>query len=203
MQQKTILLGWALLLSAIMVSCSDSGTADTTGTDTTTISNSNTNAAGAMDTMPADQGSMTGSATLSPSNTIVQNASASPDHTTLVAAVQAADLAGTLNGAGPYTVFAPTNAAFEKLPAGTVDNLLKPESKQQLSNVLTYHVVPGAFNAADLKDGQKIKTVQGTVLTVMMKDGKVMVNGATVTTPDIASSNGVIHVIDAVVMPKK
>jgi uncharacterized surface protein with fasciclin (FAS1) repeats len=140
--------------------------------------------------------------TLSPSNNVVENAMASPDHSTLVAAVQAADLAGTLSGAGPFTVFAPTNAAFEKLPAGTVDNLLKPESKQQLTNVLTYHVVPGTYRAADLKDGQKLKTVQGNELTVMMKDGKVMIDGATVTAPDLISSNGVIHVLDAVVMPK-
>jgi uncharacterized surface protein with fasciclin (FAS1) repeats len=142
-----------------MVSCSDSGTADTAGTDTTTMSNSTTNAAGGMDTMTAGQGGMTSGGTLSPSNNIMQNASALPEHTTLMAAVQAADLAGTLSGAGPYTVFAPTNAAFENLPVGTVDNLLKPENKQQLSNVLTYHVVQGAYNAADLKDGQKIKTV--------------------------------------------
>ncbi|HEY0059819.1 MAG TPA: fasciclin domain-containing protein, partial [Flavisolibacter sp.] len=93
--------------------------------------------------------------------------------------------------------------AFEKLPAGTVDNLLKPEMKGDLTNVLTYHVVAGALRAADLKDGQKLKTVQGKELTVSMKDGKVMIDGATVTTADVISSNGVTHVIDAVVMPKK
>ena len=138
-----------------------------------------------------------------PSKNIVENAMNSSDHTTLVAAVKAAGLAETLSGAGPFTVFAPTNAAFEKLPAGTVDNLLKPEMKGDLTSVLTYHVVPGALRAADLKDGQKLKTVQGNELTVSMKDGKVMIDGATVTTPDVVSSNGVTHVIDAVVMPKK
>ncbi|MBB1283020.1 fasciclin domain-containing protein [Flavisolibacter sp. BT320] len=165
------------------------------------MTNTTTDAATTTDTMTSGTGA-TGSATLSPTNNIVQNAVASPDHSTLVAAVQAADLASTLSGTGPFTVFAPTNAAFEKLPAGTVDNLLKPESKQQLTNVLTYHVVPGTYRAADLKDGQKLKTVQGNELTVMMKDGKVMIDGATVTTPDLVSSNGVIHVLDAVVMPK-
>ncbi|RYZ57328.1 MAG: fasciclin domain-containing protein, partial [Chitinophagaceae bacterium] len=172
-----------------MFSCADSatdtaGSADSTGTMTTTT----TDAAGTTDTMAASPDAMGGTG-LSPSKNIVENAIASPDHSTLVAAVQAAELAGTLSGAGPFTVFAPTNAAFEKLPAGAVDNLLKPESKQQLTNVLTYHVVPGTYKAADLKDGQKLKTVQGKELAVTMKDGKVMIDGATVATPDVVSSN--------------
>lgn len=202
MQRKFLFSGWAFVLSAMLLSCGDSATTDTTGNadSTATMTNTTTDAAGTPDTMTSATGATTG--TLSPSNNVVENAIASPDHSTLVAAVQAADLAGTLSGAGPFTVFAPTNAAFEKLPAGTVDNLLKPENKQQLANVLTYHVVPGTYNAADLKDGQKLKTVQGKELTVMMKDGKVMIDGATVTTPDLVSSNGVIHVLDAVVMPK-
>jgi len=134
---------------------------------------------------------------------IVDVAAASADHSTLVAAVKAAGLVETLKGDGPFTVFAPTNAAFNALPAGTVDGLLKPEKKADLTNILTYHVVAGAFKAADLKDGQKIKTVQGGELTVSIKDGKVMINGANVTAADLATSNGVIHVIDAVLMPKK
>jgi uncharacterized surface protein with fasciclin (FAS1) repeats len=134
---------------------------------------------------------------------VVDVAIGSPDHTTLVAAVQAAGLVETLKGAGPFTVFAPTNAAFNALPAGTVDGLLKPEKKADLTSILTYHVVPGAVKAADLKDGQKIKTVQGAELTVSIKDGKVMIDGANVTAADLTASNGVIHVIDAVVMPKK
>lgn len=202
MQRKLFFSGWAFVLSALLLSCGDSTTTDATGNaDTTaTMTNTTTDAAGTPDTMTGGTGAATG--TLSPSNNVVENAIASPDHSTLVAAVQAADLAGTLSGAGPFTVFAPTNAAFDKLPAGTVDNLLKPENKQQLANVLTYHVVPGTYNAADLKDGQKLKTVQGKELIVMMKDGKVMIDGATVTAPDLVSSNGVIHVLDAVVMPK-
>lgn len=134
---------------------------------------------------------------------IVDIASASADHSTLVAAVQAAGLVETLKSAGPFTVFAPTNAAFNALPAGTVDGLLKPEMKADLTSILTYHVVPGAVKAADLKDGQKIKTVQGAELTVSIKEGKVMIDGANVTAADLVASNGVIHVIDAVVMPKK
>jgi len=134
---------------------------------------------------------------------IVDVASGSADHTTLVAAVTAAGLVETLKGAGPFTVFAPTNAAFNALPAGTVDGLLKPEKKADLTSILTYHVVAGNVKAADLTDGQKIKTLQGGELTVSIKEGKVMINGANVTAADLAGSNGVIHVIDAVLMPKK
>lgn len=134
---------------------------------------------------------------------IVDVAIGSTDHTTLVAAVTAAGLVETLKGAGPFTVFAPTNAAFNALPQGTVDGLLKPESKAALTNILTYHVVAGAVKAADLKDGQKVKTLQGEELTVVIKDGKVMINGAKVTAADLSGSNGVVHVIDAVLMPKK
>lgn len=135
--------------------------------------------------------------------TVVDIAVGSADHTTLVAAVKAAELVETLSGAGPFTVFAPTNAAFSALPAGTVDNLLKPEKKADLTAVLTYHVVPGALKAADLTDGQKLKTVNGAELTVTVKDGKVMIDGANVTAADLTAGNGVVHVIDAVVMPKK
>jgi uncharacterized surface protein with fasciclin (FAS1) repeats len=141
--------------------------------------------------------------TLAPTKNVVENAIASADHTTLVAAVKAAELVETLSGAGPFTVFAPTNEAFAKLPAGTVDNLLKPEMKADLTGVLTYHVVAGSVKAADLKDGQKVKTLNGGELTVSIKDGKVMINGANVTAADVVSSNGFIHVIDGVLLPKK
>lgn len=135
--------------------------------------------------------------------TIVDVAVGSPDHTTLVAALTAAGLVETLKGAGPFTVFAPTNAAFTALPAGTVEGLLKPESKAALTGILTFHVVAGNVKAADLKDGQKVKTLQGGELTVSIKEGKVKINGANVTAADLAGSNGVIHVIDAVLLPKK
>ncbi len=141
-----------------------------------------------------------------PSKNIVENAAASKDHTTLVAAVKAAGLVGTLEGKGPFTVFAPTNAAFGKLPGGTVDNLLKPENKATLTKILTYHVVPGKLEAADLKDGQKLKTVEGDELTVRTSGGKVTITdakggSATVAIPNVGQSNGVIHVIDTVLMP--
>jgi len=134
---------------------------------------------------------------------VVDIAIGSADHSTLVTAVKAAGLVETLKGAGPFTIFAPTNAAFAALPAGTVDGLLKAEKKADLTNILTYHVVAGNVKAADLKDGQVLKTLQGTDLKVTIKDGKVAINGANVTTADLAGSNGVIHVIDAVLMPKK
>lgn len=153
--------------------------------------------------MSQEAGVMVGGANMVPSKNIVENAIGSADHTTLVAAVKAAGLAETLSGAGPFTVFAPTNEAFAKLPAGAVENLLKPEMKKDLTGVLTYHVVAGALRAADLKDGQKLKTVQGKELSVSVKDGKVMIDGANVTIADVISSNGVTHVIDAVLMPKK
>ncbi len=120
---------------------------------------------------------------------------------TLVAAVKAGDLVDVLKGDGPFTVFAPTNEAFAKLPAGTVENLLKPENKAKLVAVLTYHVVPGKVLSKDLKNGQKAKTVQGAEITVTLKDGKAMINNATVTAADIMADNGVVHVIDTVILP--
>ncbi len=157
---------------------------------------------------------MVGGAEMYPSKNIVENAVNSKDHTTLVAAVKAADLVETLQSAGPFTVFAPTNEAFEKLPMGTVETLLKPENKTKLQTVLTYHVVAGKHSAADImKDIKKgngkatYKTVSGGTLTAMMKGKKVMLmdeNGgmATVTIADVNQSNGVIHVIDSVALPK-
>ncbi len=152
--------------------------------------------------MSSGQGVMVGGSMMMPSKNIVENALGSNEHTTLVAAVQAAGLAETLSGTGPFTVFAPTNEAFNKLPAGTVDNLVKPEMKNDLTKILTYHVVSGALRAADLVDGQKLRTVQGNELMVSVKDGKVMIDGANVTIADVISSNGVTHVIDTVLMPK-
>lgn len=135
--------------------------------------------------------------------TIVELAQATPDLSTLVDAVVAADLAETLSGDGPFTVFAPTNEAFAALPEGTLDDLLKPENKEKLAGILTYHVVAGDVMASDLSDGQKIKTVQGDELTVkIMADGTVMINDAKVVTADVEASNGVVHVIDAVLLPQ-
>jgi uncharacterized surface protein with fasciclin (FAS1) repeats len=146
--------------------------------------------------------------------TIVDVASGNPDFSTLVAAVQAAGLVETLSGEGPFTVFAPTNAAFEKLPVGTVDGLLKPENVEKLKGLLTYHVVAGKFDAAAVTDAitqgkgkYTVTTVQGQKIDLSIKDGKVVLTDAngktsTVVTADVAASNGVIHAIDSVVMPK-
>ncbi len=131
---------------------------------------------------------------------IVQVASGSPDHTTLVKAVQAGELVNALSNAGPFTVFAPTNAAFDKLPKGTLDELMKPEKKSDLQNILQYHVSVGVFKPESFKDGQVIGEVNGDNVTMAVKDGKVSVNGANILA-SIPTSNGIIHVIDGVLLP--
>ena len=197
------LLVAAAFTTVTFVACNNESKTEETKMDTTAK----------MDKMeemkPAEeQGVMVGGANMVPSKDIVDNAAGSADHTTLVAAVKAAGLVETLKSAGPFTVFAPTNAAFSALPAGTVDNLLKPENKATLAKILTYHVVAGAFKSTDLKDGQKLKTVQGEDLMIHYKDNKWMVHDAkggmaNITIADVISSNGVTYVIDAVLMPKK
>jgi uncharacterized surface protein with fasciclin (FAS1) repeats len=133
---------------------------------------------------------------------IVDTAAAAGSFTTLAKALTAADLVATLEGPGPFTVFAPTDEAFAKLPAGTLDDLLKPENKDKLRRVLTYHVVAGEVRAADVVKLQSAKAVSGDAITVKVRDGKVHVDDANVTTTDIQASNGVIHVIDTVILPK-
>ncbi|HSS76088.1 MAG TPA: fasciclin domain-containing protein [Thermoanaerobaculia bacterium] len=156
---------------------------------------------------------MVGGAAMYPNKDIIDNAVNSADHTTLVAAVKAAGLVDTLKGKGPFTVFAPTNAAFQKLPAGTVDNLLKPENKAMLTKVLTYHVVAGKWDSAAIAKKIKaghgkftFKTVAGPTLTASMQGSDLILTDqkggtAKVTTADVYQSNGVIHVIDSVLMP--
>ncbi len=156
---------------------------------------------------------MVGGVAMYPTKNIVENAVASPDHTTLVAAVKAAGLVDTLSGPGPFTVFAPTNEAFAKLPAGTVDSLVKPENKDTLTKILTYHVVAGNMDskaiAAAIRAGHgtaTLTTVQGEPLTAKMMGRKLMLTDAkggmsTVTIADVYQSNGVIHVVDTVLMP--
>ena len=156
---------------------------------------------------------MVGGAAMYSSKDIVDNAVNSADHTTLVAAVKAAGLVDTLKGPGPFTVFAPTNEAFAKLPAGTVDTLLKPENKDTLTKILTYHVVSGRMSVADLRKEIKagggkaeLKTVQGETLTATMDGGKIVLKDqkggtATITIPNVYQSNGVIQVIDSVLQP--
>jgi uncharacterized surface protein with fasciclin (FAS1) repeats len=161
----------------------------------------------------AQKDPMVGGAAMYPNKTVVENASTAPNLTTLVAAVKAAGLVETLSSPGPFTVFAPTNDAFAKLPAGTVDNLVKPENKDTLTKILTYHVVAGKISSKELakmikKGGGKatLKTVQGEDLTASMMGSQIMLTDAkggmsTITTPDVFQSNGVAHVIDTVVMP--
>jgi len=157
---------------------------------------------------------MVGGAPMMANKDIIDNAVNSADHTTLVAAVKAAGLVDTLKGKGPFTVFAPTNAAFNKLPAGTVDTLLKPENKQMLTQILTYHVVAGKVDSAELakmikagKGKATLNTVAGGTLTAMMEGKNVVLKDAkggisTVTIADVYQSNGVIHVVDSVLLPK-
>jgi uncharacterized surface protein with fasciclin (FAS1) repeats len=173
-----------------------------------------TSSAWAQSKMENEKTVMVGGAAMYPSKNIVENAVNSKDHTTLVAAVKAADLVETLQSEGPFTVFAPTNAAFEKLPEGTVATLLKPENKSKLAGILTYHVVAGKKNAKDIiKDIKKgngkatYKTVSGGTLTAMLVGKSVVItdeNGgtATVIIADVNQSNGVIHVTDSVSIPK-
>ena len=156
---------------------------------------------------------MVGGAAMYPTKNIVQNAVNSKDHTTLVTAVKAAGLVETLESPGPFTVFAPTNAAFAKLPAGTVETLVKPENKDKLTKILTYHVVPGRLSAAELMAKAKagggqamLKTAEGQDLTLRLKGGAVWLvdakgDAARVTIPNVNQSNGVIHVVDTVLMP--
>ena len=157
---------------------------------------------------------LTMSQTATAQKTIVDVAAGSEDFSTLVTALKAADLVGALQGDGPFTVFAPTNSAFAKIDKAALANLLKPENKDALSNILTYHVIPGKLMASDvvaaLKKGKgkvEVKALNGTILTVMQKDGKIWLkdqagNYSEITATDVAGSNGVIHVIDTVVMPK-
>ena len=194
-------LAVAAISSSIFIACNNDakGDKETKMEDTTKMEEPK---------MDEEPGVMVGGAKMVASKDIVDNAAGSADHTTLVAAVKAAGLVETLKSAGPFTVFAPTNEAFNKLPAGTVDNLLKAENKATLAGILTYHVVAGAFKSMDLKDGQKVKTVQGEELTIGYKDGKWTVTDAkggmaNITIADVISSNGVTYVIDAVLMPKK
>ena len=219
------LLATALVAALALTACNKPA-ADATADTAAAPADAATSAMadGAADASMKDDGGMTadaaaasnpmvGGAMMYPDKDIIDNAVNSRDHTTLVAAVKAAGLVDTLKGPGPFTVFAPTNAAFDALPKGTVDTLLKPEKKADLTQVLTYHVVPGKLDAAALKaqiqaGGGKaeLKTVQGETLTASERNGGIALtdskgNVAMVTTADVMQSNGVIHVIDKVLMP--
>ena len=197
----------ALATSLMLASCgNDKPAATETAASTANPADSVAAMAGDSARMAKPEGVMVDGVAMTADKNIVENAAGAKSVSTLVAAVKAAGLAETLSGPGPFTVFAPTNAAFDKLPKGAVEGLLKPESKAKLAGVLTYHVIPGRLVAADLKDGQELTTVNGEKLKVTVKDGKVMIgNGkdapATVQIADVISSNGVTHVIDSVILP--
>ena len=189
--RRTAIVAVAAVAALSLAACSSS--TDDTATSAPAASSAPASSPAAMEE------SMAAESPAAEAGTIVDVAAANPDFSTLVAAVQAAGLAETLSGEGPFTVFAPTNAAFEALPAGVLEALLLPENKETLAKILTYHVVPGAVMAADVMDGD-VATVEGQNVTLSTADG-VTVNGAKVIQADVAASNGVIHVIDAVILP--
>ena len=205
---NTKILVVALTFWVLLASCSDA--VDTTvqsgqdamNTTTEIVSDVTDSANEIADDMinekTSDEGVMVGWAMMVESKDIVGNAVESTDHTTLVAAVQAAGLVDTLKSEGPFTVFAPTNAAFEKLPEGTVDTLLEEENKDDLVAVLTYHVVPGIFAAEDLSEGLRLETVQGNTIVFSYKDDMWYANNAKIEIANARSSNGITHVIDGV-----
>ncbi|MBB6271040.1 putative surface protein with fasciclin (FAS1) repeats [Pedobacter cryoconitis] len=206
MKKQIFTVAMALAFLSLASACNSSKTGSATDTASKMAADTSSKMSGmAADTskMHTQEGVMVGGALMVPTKNIVENAVESKDHTTLVAAVKAAGLAETLSGKGPFTVFAPTNEAFDKLPAGTVASLLKPEMKKDLAGILTYHVIAGNYKAADLKDGLELATVQGQKVKFTKKDGQWYINDAKITITDAVSSNGVTHVIDGVLMPKK
>lgn len=200
----------ALAATLLLAACGDNKTADTTTTTTTASGTMSVADSAAMPTdsarMAKPGGVLVDGVAMTADKMIVENAAGAKSVSTLVAAVKAAGLVEALSGTGPFTVFGPTNAAFDKLPKGALAGLLKPESKAKLQGVLKYHVIAGRLLAADLKDGQELTTLNGAKLHVTVKDGKVMLsNGtlapATVQIADVISKNGVTHVIDGVLLP--
>ncbi|MBR7208763.1 fasciclin domain-containing protein [Microvirga sp. STS02] len=192
----------------MLASCGNDKPATTETETVSTVNPADSIAAVAGDSarMAKPEGVMVDGVAMTADKNIVANASGAKSVSTLVSAVKQAGLVETLSGAGPFTVFAPTNAAFDKLPKGAVAGLMDPASKEKLKGVLTYHVIPGRLVAADLKDGQELTTVNGEKLHISVKNGQIMVgNGkdapATVQIADVISSNGVTHVIDSVVLP--
>lgn len=204
---KTFAPRWpALAVALLLAGCGNEKPAAETEPGTVNPADSVAAMAGDSARMAKPEGVLVDGVAMTADKNIVQNALGAKSVSTLVAAVKQAGLVETLSGPGPFTVFAPTNAAFDKLPHGAVAGLMKPESKAKLSGVLTYHVIPGRLVAADLKNGQELTTVNGQKLHITIKDGKVLVgNGqatpATVQIPDVISSNGITHVIDGVILP--
>ena len=196
----------AFATTLMLASCGNEKTTTETAVSTANPADSVAAMAGDSARMAKPEGVMVDGVAMTADKNIVENAAGAKSVSTLVSAVTAAGLVETLSGTGPFTVFAPTNAAFDKLPKGAVAGLMDPASKAKLAAVLTYHVISGRLVAADLKDGQELTTVNGEKLKVTVKDGQVMIgNGkdapATVQIADVISSNGVTHVIDTVILP--
>ncbi|MCB2376732.1 fasciclin domain-containing protein [Hymenobacter sp. BT635] len=202
LKNASFALSAALLATTSLSSCSDNKTTEKATTETEAIATVDS-AAMLTDSarMGKPEGVMVDGVAMTPDKNIIQNAVQATSVSTLVRAVSAADLGGTLSGPGPFTVFAPTNSAFIQLPQGAMAGLMKPESKEKLKGVLTYHVIAGRLVASDLKDGQELTTVNGEKVKVSVKGGKIMINNATIQIPDVVSSNGVTHVIDQVLLP--
>jgi uncharacterized surface protein with fasciclin (FAS1) repeats len=200
LKDAALALSTALLLAAGLSSCGDNTKSEATATEAAVVADS-ANMSTDSARMGKPEGVMVDGVAMTPDKSIIQNAVQAQSVSTLIKAISAADLGGTLSGPGPFTVFAPTNSAFISLPKGALDGLMKPESKEKLKGVLTYHVIAGRLLAADLKDGQELTTLNGEKVKIGVKDGKVMVNGATVQIADVVSSNGVTHVIDQVLLP--
>jgi uncharacterized surface protein with fasciclin (FAS1) repeats len=184
---RRILTASSLIYCCVFMSCNSNTDQNKTATTESTTAETSVGQSGVKD----DQSQ----------KNVVQVAIGSKDHTTLVTALKTAGLVDVLSNTGPFTVFAPTNAAFDKLPAGTVENLLKPEKKDDLTDILQYHVSVGVFKTDMFTDGQVIGQVNGGNITITKKDGKIMVNGTATIIASIPASNGIIHVIDGVLLP--
>lgn len=205
--QNTVLIGAiAIVVLGGIWFVSSSGTTDTAYTDvepTSINEEAMSNQQNVMDVESQSDTTTSNDTEAAPAPmSAVEVAIATPSLTTLVTAVTEAGLATTLDGEGPFTIFAPTNAAFEALPAGTLDTLLAPAGQSDLQSILTYHVVPGEIMASDITDGMTVETVNGGTLTFAVTDTGVTVNGAAVSTADVAASNGVVHIIDGVLLPQ-
>lgn len=202
--QNTVLIGAiAILALGGIWFISSSGTSYTDAEPASTNEEAMDNEQNAMDTEFQTDTTTSNETEPTPAPiSAVEIAMATPNLTTLVTAVTEAELATTLNGEGPFTIFAPTNAAFEALPAGTLDTLLSPAGQSDLQSILTYHVVPGEIMTSVISDGMTVETVNGETLTFAVSDAGVTVNGVAVSTADIEASNGVVHIIDGVLLPQ-
>jgi uncharacterized surface protein with fasciclin (FAS1) repeats len=203
MQNKNSTLWTVIIVVLVLIigiwwyASSNSSDQSVTATSTATTTDQTTSG-----TTTAQAGVMVGGALMVPTLDIIANAANASNVTTLVAAVKAAGLTAALKGSGPFTVFAPTNDAFNKLATGTLATLLKPANKTKLVDILKYHVVSGAYRTSDLKDGQVLTALDGKKLTISIQNGTIMINGvAMIQTPDVISSNGVTHIIDTVLIP--